>query len=66
MINQLIQIIGDEAVLFEEFLGLLDKQKKALVANDVEELDRVTELQRQKLSESQKLNRRREELIAAI
>ena len=66
MINELIQIISAEALLFEDFLELLDRQKEVLVTNNVDVLDEITELQRQKLLESQELNRRREELIAAI
>ena len=66
MINQLIQIISDEALLFEEFLKLLDRQKDALVANDTERLNQTIELQQQKLLESQNLSRRREEVVAAI
>jgi signal transduction histidine kinase len=66
MINQLIDIIGREAALFESFLELLEEQQRMLVANDVEGLNRVTERQREKLAESQILNRRREELIEQI
>lgn len=66
MINQLIQVIGQEAHLFEDFLALLDRQKEMLVSNDVATLNEVTELQRQKILESQRLNRIREKLIADI
>ncbi len=66
MINRLIEIIGQESLLFEEFLDLLDRQKDVLVANDVDQLKAVVALQQQKLLESQELNRRREEVIAAI
>jgi len=66
MINQLIQVIGDEALVFEEFLQLLDRQKEALVSNDTDRLNEVTELQQQKLLLSRDLNRRRERLIAAL
>jgi flagellar biosynthesis/type III secretory pathway chaperone len=66
MINQLLQVIGQEAHLFEDFLALLDQQKQMLVSNDVATLNEVTELQRQKILESQRLNRIREELIAEI
>jgi len=66
MINELIQIISQEALLFEDFLQLLDRQQQKLVANDVAGLNEVSALQQQKLIESQKLNRRREQLIAAI
>jgi flagellar biosynthesis/type III secretory pathway chaperone len=66
MIDQLIQVISDEAVLFEEFLRLLDRQKEVLVANDTDGLTEVTAELNQKLSESKLLNRRREEVIAAV
>jgi len=66
MINQLIQIINDEALLFEEFLQLLDEQKQALVANDTERLNRVTQLQQHKLFESSALNRKRTKAIEAL
>jgi hypothetical protein len=66
MIDQLIQVISDEALLFEEFLQLLDRQKEALVANDIDRLNKVTQLQQQKLLESRTLDRRRDQLIAAI
>lgn len=66
MINRLIQIINDEALLFEEFLLLLDRQKEALVANDTERLNQVTQLQQEKLLESRALDRRRDQVIAAI
>lgn len=66
MIDQLIDVISQEAILFEEFLGLLDQQKEALVANDIEKLNSVTKLQQSKLLESQKLNRKREHLLEDI
>ena len=66
MIDQLIQVISDEALLFEEFLKLLDCQKEALVANDTDRLNQVTQLQQQKLLECRALDRRREKVIAAI
>lgn len=66
MINQLIQVIGQEALVFEEFLKLLDSQKEALVANDTDRLNEVTAKQQQKLLESQALNRQREEVITFL
>lgn len=66
MINRLIDIIGKEAALFESFLDLLEKQQEMLVNNDVGGLNRITDLQREKLVESQILNRQREELVGQI
>jgi len=66
MIDDLIQIIDQETHLFEDFLALLERQKEMLVANDTAGITEVTELQQLKLIESRKLNRKREELTAAI
>lgn len=66
MINRLIQVISKEALVFEEFLQLLDSQKEALVANDTDRLNEVTAQQQQKLLESQALNRQREEVITSL
>jgi len=66
MINKLIQLIGREAALFESFLELLEEQKRMLVDNDAEGLRRVTEVQREKLVESQLLDKERQALIEEI
>ncbi|HWR81838.1 MAG TPA: flagellar protein FlgN [Candidatus Deferrimicrobium sp.] len=66
MVDRLIDILTREATLFESFLELLEQQRQALVANDVDHLNRITELQREKLIESRLLDRRREEAIAQI
>lgn len=66
MIDRLIEIIGKEAALFESFLELLERQQEMLVRNDLEGLNRVTDLQREKLVESQLLNKERTELVENI
>jgi len=66
MVDRLIDILGKEAALFESFLQLLERQQRALVENDVRELDRITEQQRDRLSESVMLQRKRESVIEAI
>jgi hypothetical protein len=66
MINKLIEIIGREAGLFESFLALLEQQQTMLVNNDLDGLNNVTDRQREKLVESQLLNREREQLIQRI
>jgi flagellar biosynthesis/type III secretory pathway chaperone len=66
MVDRLIDILGKEATLFESFLDLLEQQQRMLVENDVEGLNRITDLQREKLVESQILNRQREEVIEQI
>lgn len=66
MINRLIDIIGKEAVLFESFLALFEKQQEMLVANDADGLNEVTERLREKVVESRLLNKQREELVEEI
>lgn len=66
MVNQLIDIIGREAAIFENFLGLLEQQQDFLLTNDVDGLNRITDLQREKLVESQLLDKEREELVEKI
>ena len=66
MVDKLIDIISREANLFEDFLGLLERQQKALVENNVAELNAVTELQREKVTQSKRFNDERERLLAEI
>ncbi len=66
MINKLIDLIGKEAAVFESFLELLEQQQATLVTNDVDGLNRITDLQREKLVESQLLNKQRQELVEQI
>lgn len=66
MVDQLIDILGKEASLFESFLQLLQQQQKMLVENDVEGLNGITDLLREKLVESRLLGRQREELVEQI
>lgn len=66
MINRLIDIISKEAVLFESFLALFEKQQEMLVANDADGLNEVTERLREKVVESRLLNKQREELVEEI
>ena len=66
MIDQLIEIIGREAVLFESFLELLEQQQQMLIHDDIDGLNQVTELQRQKVLESQALDGEREQLVVAV
>ncbi len=66
MINSLIDILGREAALFESFLRLLEQQQTALVENDADELNRVTELQREKMIESNLLGKQRDDMLEEI
>lgn len=63
---ELIDVLKKEASLFETFLELLEKQQKALVANDIDRLNEVTELQRDRIAQSGALARKREALIKKL
>ncbi len=65
-VYELIEILREEASLFETFLDLLEKQQRALVENDLEEINRITGLQREKAVESRRLIRRREDVIGKL
>ena len=65
-VTSLIELISREASVFEDFLKLLGRQQEMLVRNDIDGLNKITALQREKVVESQLLNREREELITEI
>ncbi|MFH1687358.1 MAG: flagellar protein FlgN [bacterium] len=65
-VEKLIDVIGQEAALFESFLDLLEQQQQALVTNDVDCLGRITDALREKTVHNQILNRQREEIIDDI
>ena len=66
MVNQLIEILGREALLFESFLELLEKQQASLVANDLDSLRAVTSRQQVLMSQSCELAEQREAVISQI
>jgi len=65
-VRVLIEMIEKEAALFDSFLDLLEQQQAALVANDLEAINRITEMLREKTVQNQFLNRSREEIIDDI
>jgi hypothetical protein len=66
LVQELIKVLKKEASLFETFLELLDRQQQVLVNGDMEELDRLTELLREKAISSAILARKREEIIRKL
>jgi hypothetical protein len=66
LVLELIEVLKEEASLFETFLELLEKQQRALVKNDVAELNRITGLQHQKALDSRRLSKNREELVRKL
>lgn len=66
LVHELIEVLKEEASLFETFLDLFEKQQKALVKNDLEEINRITGLQREKAVTSRRLINRREDVIGKL
>lgn len=66
LVLELIEVLEREASLFETFLELLERQQEALVKNDVDTINEITLIQREKTMESTALSRRREELVKEL
>ena len=65
-ILQLIKLIGEEVVIFETFVDLLNRQQEALVANDMELLAAVTQEQEQLALKTSQAEKRRTELVRTL
>ncbi len=65
-ILQLIKLIGEEVVIFETFVELLNRQQEALVANDMELLATVTQEQEQLALTTSQAEKRRSELVRSL
>lgn len=66
MIDHLISVISREAAAFDSYLTLLEQQKAALVANDLECLSAITEQLRDVVVQTRLLGREREKTIEQI
>lgn len=66
MIDRLITVISKEAAVFDTYLSLLEQQKEALVANDLDRLNAITARQREVIVQSRLLGMEREQLIERI
>ncbi len=63
---QLIKLIGEEVVIFRTFLEYLNQQQEALVANDLEGLERVTAQQEELAQRTNEIEQQRKQLVARI
>lgn len=66
LLDRLISVIGDEAILFERFLELLEQQQQALITNDTDELKAVTARLQEVVSQSQGLEGQRIDTVDEI
>jgi flagellar biosynthesis/type III secretory pathway chaperone len=66
MIDQLLDIMNEQAQRYEELLGLSQEKKDAIVKNDVEHLQKITHFENLLVSQNQKLERKRMDLMKDI
>ncbi len=66
LLDRLITVIGDEAILFEKFLRMLERQQKALIKNDVDDLQAVTAELQHVVMQSKRLEDDRAEIVDEI
>jgi hypothetical protein len=65
-ILQLIRLIGEEVVIFETFVELLNRQQEALVANDMELLATITQEQERLALTTSQVEKRRTALVRTL
>lgn len=66
LLDRLITVIGDEAVLFEKFLAMLEQQQSALIHNNVDDLQTVTSQLQKIVLQSQRLETDRADIVDEI
>lgn len=66
LLDGLISVIGEEAVLFEKFLLLLENQQEALIANRPDDVKAITAQLQQVVTRAQKLEERRMRVVDDI
>jgi flagellar biosynthesis/type III secretory pathway chaperone len=66
MIDQLIDILSEQAARCEELLGLAKEKKDVIVKNDIEQLQKITGLENMVISQNNRLERQRISLAADI
>jgi flagellar biosynthesis/type III secretory pathway chaperone len=66
MINKLIEVMNEQAQRYEELLGLSQEKREAIVKNDLEYLQKITRFENILVSQNEKLERNRMEIIKDI
>jgi flagellar biosynthesis/type III secretory pathway chaperone len=66
LLDRLISVIREEAILFEKFLRLMEQQQQALINNDAETLRNATEELHGVVGRSFKLEKDRAEVVEEI
>jgi len=63
MIDQLIEILDEQTERYKEILGLANEKRDVIIANDIDELQKITHLENLVISQTQKLERKRMSLV---
>ena len=66
MITQLVEIMQDQAQRYEELLGLTLEEKDILIKNEIEELQKITNLKNLVVTQNNRLEKKRIELVNDI
>lgn len=64
MIDQLIAILDEQTERYKEILGLAHEKRDVIIANNIEELQKITHLENLVVSQTQKLEKKRMSLIS--
>ena len=66
MINQLVDVMNDQAERYNELLGLSLEEKDLLVKNDIEGIQKITNLKNLVITQNNRLERKRISLVKDI
>jgi len=66
MINQFIDILSEQTLRCEELLGLAKEKKDVIIKNDIDELQKITNLENMVISQNNRLERTRTALLKDI
>lgn len=64
MVDQLVEILGEQTTRYEELLGLSKEKRDVIIANDIEALQKINHLENLVISQNHKLEKKRLELVA--
>jgi len=63
MVDQLVEILDEQSTRYEELLGLSLEKRDVIIANDVEMLQKINHLENLVISQNQKLEKKRQEVV---
>jgi flagellar biosynthesis/type III secretory pathway chaperone len=66
MINNLLEVLGQQAQTYEELYGLSQEKKDALVKDNINEIQKITDLENILLSQHGRIDKKRVQLMKDI